>query len=102
MLRPNDIALVELCLEIGNFKYLLGLFRQRDIADRERGARRTDRIFDRFFDLVKVGAEIPKNLDSDALAFANDTQEQVLRSDVIMAQPYRFLPREADDVLNSV
>ena len=102
VLRPDDIRLVQLRFEIGDLQDLFRLFGQRDVADRERPARRPDRILDGLLQLVEIHAEIPENLDRDPFPFADDAEQQVLRPDVIMTEAEGLFAAEPDDILHSV
>ena len=45
-------------------------------------------------DLVQLDAEIREDLGRDALALADQAQEQVLGADVVVVEPLRFLLRK--------
>src|SRR5689334_7568567 len=102
MLRPDDVGLVELRLEIGDLEDLLRLFRQGDVADRERPARGADGVLDRFLQLVKIDAEVPKDFDRDSFPLAYHAEQKMLCPDIVVTQPECLLTAEADDILNAV
>ena len=52
-------------------------------------------------DLVEVDAERLEDAGGDALALADQTEEQVLRADVVVAQPSRLVDRKLDHALGA-
>ena len=102
MLSADDVRLVQLGLEIGDFEHLLCLLRQWDVSDRQRSAHRTHRILDRALELPELNAEIAQNLNTDTLALADNPEEQVLGANVIVSETQCFLPAKADHILYSV
>ena len=51
--------------------------------------------------LVQVHAQALEHAGGNALALANQAQQQVLRADVVVAQPARFVDGELDDALGA-
>src|SRR6185369_16755679 len=52
-------------------------------------------------DLVEVHAERLQDAGGDALAFADEAQEQVLRADVVVAEAAGLVDGELDDALRA-
>ena len=52
-------------------------------------------------DLVEVHAERLEDAGGDALALADEAEEQVLGADVVVAEPARLVDRQLDDPLGS-
>ena len=52
-------------------------------------------------DLVEVHAQALEHAGGDALALAHEPEEQVLRADVVVAEPARLVDRELDDPLGA-
>ena len=100
MLGPDDVRLVELGLEVGDLQDLLGLLRQRDVADRQRPAGGPDRVLDRLLQLVQVHAEVAEDLHGDPFSLPDHTEEEMLRPDVVVPEPESLLAAEPDDILH--
>ena len=52
-------------------------------------------------DLVEVDPERLEDAGGDPLAFADEPEQEVLRADVVVAEPARLVDRELDDPLRS-
>jgi len=52
-------------------------------------------------DLVQVHAQALQHAGGDALALAHETEQQVLRADVVVTEPSRLVDRELDDALGA-
>ena len=72
--------------------HLLGARGQSDIAG-HRAITATDDELDGTAHLVQLDAEIAEHLGRDTLAFADQTEQQVLSTDVVVVEALRFLLR---------
>ena len=75
--------------------------RERYLPDCERAPRRFHHILDGLLDLLEIDLEPLQNLRRDSLAETQNSEEKVLRADVIVLKPVRLVPREIDDFANS-
>ena len=66
-----------------------------------RGARLGQHPDDLVADLVQVDAQRLQDARGDALALADEAQQQVLRADVVVAQPARLVDGQLDDALGA-
>ena len=73
--------------------HLLGARGQPDLADDHPIAAADDEL-DRAADLVQLDAEIVEDLRGDALALTDETEQQVLRPDVVVVEALRLLLRQ--------
>ena len=65
---------------------LLGAWRKRDLAGRRRGVAAADDELDGRADLGELDAERVQNARRDAFALADEPEEEVLRSDVVVVE----------------
>src|SRR5581483_4227453 len=52
-------------------------------------------------DLLQIDAQAFQDARGDALAFTDQTQQQVLGADVMVSQPPRFVDGQLDDLLGA-
>ena len=52
-------------------------------------------------DLIGIHAELAQNIDRDAIALADQAQQQMLGADVVLAQAARFVHRQFDHALGA-
>ena len=71
------------------------------LLGRRRGARLGQHPDDLVADLVQVHAQRLQDPRRDALALADESQQQVLRADVVMAQPAGLVDGQLDDPLRA-
>ena len=93
MLRADIIVIVQSRLIDRELQHALGARREGDLPDRQRTALGRDHVLDCLLDLVEVDAEPLQCLRSDALALANDPEQEMLRPDVIVLHTPSLVPR---------
>ena len=87
VLCPDDGALEDLGLQIGDFQNFLGLLDQGDVARAAGlGAAGPDRAFHEFAEFLQVAIQPLKDANSGAFSFFDDAQQQVFHSNVVVAQ----------------
>ena len=79
-------------------EHALGARRERDLADGHGAARGAHHVLDLLADAVEIEPEVVEHRRGDALALADDAEQQVLGADVVVLQPRRFLARQVDDL----
>ena len=72
--------------------------RERDLADRKRSARRLHHVLDGLLNLLQIDLEPLQNFRRDSLSETENSEEKMLRADVIMLEPVRFVARQIDDL----
>ena len=60
-----------------------------------------EELDDRLADLGEVGAELLQDLGGNALALADQAEQDVLGADVVVAQLQRLAQRQLEDLLGS-
>ena len=82
-----DVAVAELASLVDReLDDLLRAWRKRDLAGRRRGVAAADDELDRRADLRQLDAERVQNARRDAFALADQPEEEVLRSDVVVVE----------------
>src|SRR2546430_17677944 len=81
---------------------LLGARRERDLARGCRGVAAADDELDGGADLGKLDAEGVEDARGDTLAFAHQTEEEMLRSYVVVVETDRLILGERKDTLGAV
>jgi hypothetical protein len=84
---PDDVRFIEFGFEVGNFKDFFRLFGERNISDSEGAAGSPDGIFDSFLQFVQVDAEITEDFYRYSFAFADDAEQEMFGSDIVMTEP---------------
>ena len=79
----------------------LGARGQADLAD-DRAIATTDDELDRGPDLGELDVHVLEDARGDALALADEAQEQVLRADVVVVEPLRFVLSKRQDFARAV
>ena len=102
VLGTDDIALVQLGLQVRDLQDLLGLLRKGDIPNGEGSPRASDRILNCLLQFRQIAAKVAQDFDGDTFALANDPQKQMLRPDVVMAQPDSLLSAKRDHISDPV
>ena len=69
--------------------HLLGARRQADLADHHRLAAPDDEL-DRGADLGQLDAQVVEHAGGDAVAFAHQTEQEMLGADVVVVEALRF------------
>ena len=93
-----DVVVVEAARFVdGELDDLLGARRQADFAD-DRPVAAADDELDRRADLVQLDAHVLENLGGDAVAFADQAEEQVLGADVVVVEALGLFLRERQDL----
>ena len=97
-----DVAVVEAArLFDGELDDLLGARRQANLAaDRLLAA--ADDELDGRADLAQLDAEVVEHLGGDAIALADEAEEQMLRADVVVVEALRFFLGEGQDSARSL
>ena len=96
-----DVAVVEAARFVdGQLDDLLGARRQADLAD-DRLLAAADDELDGGADLVQLDAEVVEYLGGDAIALADEAEEQVLRADVVVVEALSFFLGEGQDAARS-
>ena len=79
----------------------LGARRQADLAD-DRAIAATDDELDRRPHLGQLDVHVLEDARGDALALADEAEEQVLRADVVVVEPLRLVLSERQDLARAV
>lgn len=58
-----------------------------------------EKLYDRLSHLVELGAELLEHLGGDALPFANEAEEDVLRADIVVTELEGLAKRQFEDLL---
>ena len=93
---PQPAGLVD-----GQLDDALRARRQADLAD-DRAVAATDDELDRRPDLGQLDVHVLEDARGHTLALADEAQEQVLRADVVVVEPLRFVLRECQDLARPV
>ena len=93
--RTASVRLMPSWSMVGRLAGALGLLGGR------RGARLRQHPDDLVADLVQVHAQGLQDARGDALALAHESQQQVLRADVVVAQPAGLVDGQLDDALGA-
>ena len=94
VLRADVVVAEPAGLVDGELDDALGAWGQPDLAD-DRSVAATDDEFDRGPDLGQLDVHVLEDARGDALALADEAQEQMLRADVVVVEPLRLVLRRA-------
>ena len=75
--------------------------RQADLAD-DRPIAAPDDELDRRPDLGQLDVHVLEDARRDTLALADEAQEQVLRADVVVVEPLRFVLSKCQDLARAI
>ena len=101
VLRADVVVAEAARLVDGELDDPLGARRQPDLAD-DRPIAATDDELDRGPDLGELDVHVLEDARGDALALADEAKEQVLRADVVVVEPLRFVLSERQDLARAV
>ena len=87
--------------ELVDDRRLAGLAVRRALAFLRVGGRLVQDVNDLRANLVEADAERLEHAGGDALAFADQAEQQVLGADVVVVQSARFVDRQLDDLLGA-
>ena len=79
----------------------LGAGRQPDLAD-DRPVASPDDELDRGPDLGQLDVHVLEDARGDALALADEPEQQMLRADVVVVEPLRLVLRECQDLARAI
>ena len=79
----------------------LGAGREADLAD-DRAIAAPDDELDRRPDLGQLDVHVLEHAGGDALALADEPEQQVLRADVVVVEPLRLVLRERQDLARAI
>ena len=85
----------------GQLDDALGARGQPDLAD-DRPIATADDELDRGADLGQLDIHVLEHARGDALALADEPEQQVLRADVVVVEPLRFVLRQRQDLARAV
>ena len=99
-----DVAVVELArLDHGQLEDLLGARGVRQVGTGGRGGfPALDRLLDLLLDVLEIDVEVLQDAGGDALALANQAEEDVLRPHVLVVQAGRFFAGHLQDLPDAV
>ena len=101
VLRADVVVAEAAGLVDGQLDDPLGPRRQADLAD-DRAIAATDDELDRGPDLRQLDVHVLEDARRDTLALADEAEEQVLRADVVVVEPLRFVLRQCQDLARAI
>ena len=101
VLRADVVVTEPAGLVDGQLDHALGARRQAHLAD-DRAIATTDDEFDGGPHLRELDVHVLEHARGDALALADEAQEQMLRADVVVVEPLGFVLRERQDLASAV
>ena len=102
MLRPDHVTLVQLGLEVGDLEHLFGLLGQGNVSHSQRPASAANRVLDGLLQFEEIASQVAKDLDGNAFTFADDTEQEMLRTDVVVTETNGLFAAVGDDVTDAV
>ena len=101
VLRADVVVAEAASLVDGQLDDALGARRQPDLAD-DRSIATTDDELDGGPDLGQLDVHVLEDARGHTLALADEAQEQVLRADVVVVEPLRFVLRQCQDLAGAI
>ena len=101
VLRADVVVAEAAGLVDGQLDDALGARGQPDLAD-DRPIATTDDELDRRPDLGQLDVHVLEDARGDALALADEAQEQMLRADVVVVEPLRLVLRQCQDLARAI
>ena len=101
VLRADVVVAEAARLVDGQLDDPLGARRQPDLAD-DRPVAAPDDELDRGPDLGQLDVHVLEDARGDALALADEAEEQVLRADVVVVEPLRLVLSERQDLARAI
>ena len=101
VLRADVVVAEAAGLVDGELDDALGARGQADLAD-DRAVAPADDELDRGPDLGELDVHVLEDARRDALALADEAEEQVLRADVVVVEPLRLVLRKRQDLARAV
>ena len=101
VLRADVVVAEAAGLVDGELDDALGARRQADLAD-DRPVAATDDELDRGPDLGQLDVHVLEDPRGDALALADQAEEQVLRADVVVVEPLRLVLSQRQDLARAI
>ena len=101
VLRADVVVAEAARLVDGQLDDALRARRQPDLAD-DRAVAAPDDELDRGPDLGQLDVHVLEDARGDALALADEAEEQVLRADVVVVEPLRLVLRERQDLARAI
>ena len=96
------VAALALAADVGARRTLLAATAARpSAADRRRALVARQQLDDLLADAAEVGAELDEHLGGDALALADQAEQDVLGADVVVAELQRLAQRQLEHLLRS-
>ena len=98
-----DVGVVQLArLGHRELEHLLGARRIRQLAQRDGRLALADGLLDPLVDLLQIDVQVGEHGRGDALALADQAEEDVLGADVVVLEADRLLARHRQDLPNPV
>ncbi len=101
VLRADVVVAEPAGLVDGQLDDPLGARRQADLAD-DRAVAATDDELDGGPDLGQLDVHVLEDARGDALALADEAEEQVLRADVVVVEPLRLVLSQCQDLARAI
>ena len=101
MLRADVVVTEPACLVDGELDDALRTRSEPDFTD-DRPVAPSDDELDRGPDLGELDVHVLEDARRDTLALTDETEEQVLRADVVVVEPLRFVLSKRQDLASAV